>query len=65
MKTISCDKCKKDKANQYKYLNDNGGWNKIDLCFNCVQEFVLEHKTRLIETNESIVESSNKKILYG
>jgi len=67
MKIVHCDRCKldnKSNAKQYMYLNEYGGWNRIDLCFDCMQEFVIQNKRKVVEVNESTTTPS-KKILFG
>ena len=59
MKKIVCDTCNKDGAKSFAYVvgksidpSGNGykpDYEYIDLCFNCVQEFVLKYQKKLIE----------------
>ena len=73
VETIKCDRCKCEGARSFKYSIDsemdpsgngyNSKWNFIDLCLNCMQEFVLEKKVRLTEISNNTPPS--KRLLYG
>lgn len=57
-----CDKCGKS-GKTFKY-NKNGMPGKIDLCVNCLQDFVLTHKVKLEEVTDD-GSTSNKGIIHG
>jgi hypothetical protein len=74
MKKIVCDTCGSENARTYRYSigkdtdpSGNGyntNWKYIDLCLNCVQDWVLKNQKKLSEvTNET--NSSNKKVIHG
>jgi len=73
MKVTKCDTCKKDDAKTYQYTtgkhmdpSGNGyelDFKYIDLCLNCLQDFVLKHQIKLTEVSGT--SSNNKGIIYG
>lgn len=56
MRVTKCDTCGSEHARTYQY--DNG--KRIDLCVNCVQEWVLKNQKKLTEATDG-----GKKIIFG
>lgn len=73
MKTTKCDKCGVD-GRSYRYSKDksmdpsgngyNKNWIYIDLCFECLNTFILKNGVKLSEVVSS-QPSSNKGIIHG
>ena len=64
MKKITCDSCGSDKATSFKYLKE-GSYKSIDLCMNCVQDFVLKNQTKLLETVDTPMGEAVKRVIHG
>jgi hypothetical protein len=62
MKKTLCDKCSAENSRTYKYMKDNK-WLFVDLCVDCVQNFVLKNQIKLAEVIDTVEES--KRILHG
>jgi hypothetical protein len=61
MKKTVCDTCGSENAKTYEH--DRGrGKAHIDLCVNCVQEWVLKHQKKLSEVSN---ETNKKSIIHG
>lgn len=63
MKKITCDYCGSDNARSYKY-DVLRSIKFIDLCVNCVQDWVLKNQNKLTEVTDTLSESA-KKIIHG
>lgn len=61
MKKITCDSCSSEHAKSFKY-EVNRSWMFIDLCVNCVQDFVLKNQIKLTEVTGN---QSNKRVIHG
>ena len=65
-----CDSCGADNARTYRYsvgkeMDPSGNgynidWKYIDLCINCVQDWVLKNQKKLTEATDG-----GKKVLFG
>lgn len=64
MKAIKCDKCGSDNAKSFTYKM-SGCMDDIDLCMDCLQDFVLLHKVKLTEISNTAPPQSSKNILFG
>jgi hypothetical protein len=75
MKKIMCDTCNGEEAKSFMYVvgksmdpSGNGyqtEYKYVDLCFNCVQDFVLKHRLKLIEVIDSGAGLSAKRVIHG
>lgn len=63
MKKTICDSCGKENVGSFKYKRNGSSWIYIDLCVNCVQDFVLKNQIKLHESTDSI--SDKKRIING
>jgi transposase-like protein len=66
MKKIMCDTCGSDNARTYKY-NVLRSIRFVDLCNNCISDWVLKHQTKLSEVKNGNESDSvgGKKVLFG
>ena len=74
MKKIVCDTCGSEHAKTYQYgvdgyfnLDSSGklAYKYIDLCINCVQDWVLKHQKKLSEATNESESKGGKSVLHG
>lgn len=73
MTVKKCDMCSSENARTYRYSvgkeadpSGNGyntNWEYIDLCINCVQDWVLKNQKKLTEVSNG--QSSGRKVIFG
>lgn len=62
MKVTKCDTCGSEHGRTYKY-NVLRNIKYIDLCINCVQDWVLKNQTKLSEVVDG--NTSGKNVIHG
>lgn len=59
-----CDTCGSENARTYKY-DVLRSIRYVDLCINCVQDWVLKNQKKLSEVTNGPESSSGKKVIFG
>jgi hypothetical protein len=66
MKKTVCDTCGSENARTYRYeVFPTRGFFFVDLCINCVQDWVLKNQKKLSEVTNGSEPSGGKKVIHG
>lgn len=64
MKKTVCDTCGSENAKSYLYDVERTT-KYVDLCMNCVQDWVLKHQKKLSEVVNGPDSKGGKRVLFG